>query len=66
MEEYNLKDAALIKIQSLIWHQKKIIKELENTLDDDEDIELVEMMFDKSLNKLEVLEYIKKAIKNYE
>jgi hypothetical protein len=66
MQENNLKDDALIKIQSLIWHQKKLINELENNLDEDEDIELVEMMFNKSLNKLEVLEFMKKAIQNYE
>jgi hypothetical protein len=68
MQENNLKDRGLLKIQSLIWEQKRIIKNLEDELDNDKEVEpeLIEMQFNRSINKLEVLEFMKKAIQNYE
>ena len=68
MEENNLKDRGLLKIQSLIWEQKRIIKDLEDELDNDKEVEpeIIEMQFNRSINKLEVLEFIKKTIKNYD
>jgi hypothetical protein len=58
----------LLKIQSLIWEQKRIIKNIEDELDNDKEVEpeLIEMQFNRSINKLEVLEFMKKAIQNYE
>ena len=63
-----IKDQALLKIQSLIWEQKRIIKNIEDELDNDKEVEpeLIEMQFNRSINKLEVLEFMKKAIQNYE
>ena len=68
MQENNLKDRGLFKIQSLIWEQKRIIKNIENELDNDKEVEpeLIEMQFNRSINKLEVLEFMKKAIQNYD
>jgi len=68
MQENNLKDRGLLKIQSLIWEQKRIIKNIENELDNDKEVEpeLIEMQFNRSINKLEVLEFIKKTIQNYD
>ena len=68
MQENNLKDRGLLKIQSLIWEQKRIIKNIENELDNDKEVEpeLIEMQFNRSINKLEVLEFMKKAIQNYD
>ena len=68
MQENNLKDRGLLKIQSLIWEQKRIIKNLEDELDNDKEVEpeLIEMQFNRSINKLEVLEFIKKTIQNYD
>jgi hypothetical protein len=68
MEENNLKDRGLLKIQSLIWEQKRIIKDLEDELDNDKEVEpeIIEMQFNRSINKLEVLEFIKKTIQNYD
>jgi hypothetical protein len=68
MQENNLKDRGLLKIQSLIWEQKRIIKNIEDELDNDKEVEpeLIEMQFNRSINKLEVLEFMKKAIQNYE
>tara|TARA_R110000787_G_scaffold112538_1_gene221448 strand:- start:771 stop:983 length:213 start_codon:yes stop_codon:yes gene_type:complete len=68
MEENNLKDRGLLKIQSLIWEQKRIIKDLEDELDNDKEVEpeIIEMQFNRSINKLEVLEFIKKTITEYE
>ena len=68
MQENNLKDRGLLKIQSLIWEQKRIIKNLEDELDNDKEVEpeLIEMQFNRSINKLEVLEFMKKAIQNYD
>jgi hypothetical protein len=58
----------LLKIQSLIWEQKRIIKNIEDELDNDKEVEpeLIEMQFNRSINKLEVLEFMKKAIQNYD
>jgi hypothetical protein len=63
-----IKDQALLKIQSLIWEQKRIIKNIEDELDNDKEVEpeLIEMQFNRLINKLEVLEFMKKAIQNYE
>jgi hypothetical protein len=63
-----IKDQALLKIQSLIWEQKRIIKNIEDELDNDKEVEpeLIEMQFNRLINKLEVLEFIKKAIQNYD
>jgi hypothetical protein len=63
-----IKDQALLKIQYLIWEQKRIIKNIEDELDNDKEVEpeLIEMQFNRSINKLEVLEFMKKAIQNYE
>jgi hypothetical protein len=68
MQENNLKDRGLLKIQSLIWEQKRIIKNIEDELDNDKEVEpeLIEMQFNRLINKLEVLEFMKKAIQNYE
>ena len=68
MQENNLKDRGLLKIQSLIWEQKRIIKNIEDELDNDKEVEpeLIEMQFNRSINKLEVLEFMKKAIQNYD
>ena len=68
MQVNKLKDLALIKIQSKIWEQKRYIRELESEIEKDEniDFETIEINFDNFITQLEVYEYIKKAIQNYE
>jgi hypothetical protein len=68
MQENKLKNQSLVKIQSKIWEQKRLIKELENDIEKDNDIEfdIIELQFNNAINQLEVYEYIKKAIQNYE
>lgn len=68
MQGNKLKDLALIKIQSKIWEQKRLIKELEDDIEKDNDIEfqIVELQFNNAINQLEIYEYIKKAIQNYD
>jgi hypothetical protein len=39
MQENKLKDQALLKVQSKIWEQKRLIKELEDNIEKDNDIE---------------------------
>jgi len=68
MQENKTKDLALIKIQSKIWEQKRYIRELESDIEKDEtvDFETRELNFNNLITQLEVYEYIKKAIQNYE
>lgn len=68
MQENKTKDKALLKTQSKIWEQKRLIKELENDIEKDNDIEfqMIELQFNNAIDNLEVYEYIKKAIQNYE
>jgi hypothetical protein len=63
-----LKDQALLKVQSKIWEQKRLIKELEDNIEKDNDIEfeIIELQFNNAINQLDIYEYIKKAIQNYE
>ena len=68
MQENKLKDQALLKIQSKIWEQKRLIKELEDNIEKDNDIEfeIIELQFNNAINQLDIYEYIKKAIQNYD
>ena len=63
-----IKDQALLKVQSKIWEQKRLIKELEDNIEKDNDIEfeIIELQFNNAINQLDIYEYIKKAIQNYE
>ena len=62
-----IKDQALLKIQSKIWEQKRFIRELENDIEKDNlEFEEIELQLNNVLTQLEVYEYIKKAIQNYE
>jgi len=62
-----IKDQALLKVQSKIWEQKRFIKELENDIEKDNlEFEEIELQLNNVLTQLEVYEYIKKAIQNYE
>ena len=68
MQGNKTKDNALLKVQSKIWEQKRLIKELEDDIEKDNNIEfeIVELQFNNAINQLEIYEYIKKAIQNYE
>tara|TARA_R110002020_G_scaffold6214_3_gene25991 strand:- start:461 stop:667 length:207 start_codon:yes stop_codon:yes gene_type:complete len=68
MQGNKTKDLALIKIQSKIWEQKRYIRELESDIEKDEtvDFETRELNFNNLITQLEVYEYIKKAIQNYD
>ena len=67
MQENKIKDQALLKVQSKIWEQKRFIRELENDIEKDNlEFEEVELQFNNVLTQLEVYEYIKKAIQNYD
>lgn len=68
MQGNKLKEQSLLKIQSKIWEQKRLIKELEDDIEKDNNIEfeIVELQFNNAINHLEIYEYIKKAIQNYE
>ena len=68
MQGNKTKEQALLKIQSKIWEQKRLIKELEDDIEKDNDIEfeIVELQFNNAINQLEIYEYIKKAIQNYD
>ena len=63
-----IKDQALLKVQSKIWEQKRFIRELENDIEKDNNIDFdtIELQLDEALSILELYEYIKKAIQNYE
>jgi hypothetical protein len=68
MQGNKLKEQALLKVQSKIWEQKRLIKELEDDIEKDNDIEfeIVELQFNNAINQLDIYEYIKKAIQNYD
>lgn len=68
MQGNKLKEQSLLKVQSKIWEQKRLIKELEDDIEKDNNIEfeIVELQFNNAINQLEIYEYIKKAIQNYE
>ena len=67
MQENKIKDQALLKIQSKIWEQKRFIRELENDIEKDNlEFEEIELQLNNVLTQLEVYEYIKKAIQNYD
>ena len=67
MQENKIKDQALLKVQSKIWEQKRFIRELENDIEKDNlEFEEIELQLNNVLTQLEVYEYIKKAIQNYE
>tara|TARA_R100001463_G_scaffold29065_1_gene66340 strand:+ start:142 stop:348 length:207 start_codon:yes stop_codon:yes gene_type:complete len=68
MQGNKLKEQALLKVQSKIWEQKRLIKELEDDIEKDNDIEfeIVELQFNNAINQLQIYEYIKKAIQNYD
>lgn len=68
MQGNKIKEQSLLKIQSKIWEQKRLIKELEDDIEKDNNIEfeIVELQFNNAINQLEIYEYIKKAIQNYE
>ncbi len=62
-----IKDQALLKVQSKIWEQKRFIRELENDIEKDNlEFEEIELQLNNVLTQLEVYEYIKKAIQNYD
>ena len=67
MQENKLRNLALIKIQSKIWEQKRYIKELEAEIEKDEtiDFEIRELKFNELIRQLEVYEFIKTCIKDY-
>jgi hypothetical protein len=68
MQGNKIKEQSLLKIQSKIWEQKRLIKELEDNIEKDNNIEfeIVELQFNNAINQLEIYEHIKKAIQNYE
>lgn len=68
MQANKIRDLALLKTQSKIWEQKRYIRELEAEIDKDDniDFEIVELNFNEAIRQLEVYEYIKKAIQNYD
>jgi len=67
MQENKIKDQALLKMQSKIWQQKRFIRELENDIEKDNlEFEEIELQLNNVLTQLEVYEYIKKAIQNYD
>lgn len=68
MQGNKLKEQSLLKVQSKIWEQKRLIKELEDNIEKDNNIEfeIVELQFNNAINQLEIYEYIKKAIQNYD
>ena len=68
MQGNKLKEQALLKVKSKIWEQKRLIKELEDDIEKDNDIEfeIVELQFNNAINQLDIYEYIKKAIQNYD
>ena len=68
MQENKLKDKALLKVQSKIWEQKRFIREIESDVEKDNniDFETIELHLNEALSTLELYEYIKKAIQNYE
>ena len=67
MQENKIKDQALLKMQSKIWEQKRFIRELENDIEKDNlEFEEIELQLNNAIDNLEVYEYIKKAIQNYE
>ena len=67
MQENKIKDQALLKVQSKIWEQKRLIKELEDDIEKDNlEFEEIELQLNNAIDNLEVYEYIKKAIQNYE
>ena len=68
MQGNKLKEQSLLKIQSKIWEQKRLIKQLEDDIEKDNNIEfeIVELQFNNAINQLEIYEHIKKAIQNYE
>ena len=62
-----IKNQALLKVQSKIWEQKRFIRELENDIEKDNlEFEEIELQLNNVLTQLEVYEYIKKAIQNYD
>ena len=68
MQGNKIKEQSLLKVQSKIWEQKRLIKELEDDIEKDNNIEfeIVELQFNNAINQLEIYEHIKKAIQNYE
>lgn len=68
MQGNKIKEQSLLKVQSKIWEQKRLIKELEDNIEKDNNIEfeIVELQFNNAINQLEIYEYIKKAIQNYD
>lgn len=68
MQGNKIRDLALLKTQSKIWEQKRHIRDLEAEIekDDNIDFEIVELNFNEAIRQLEVYEYIKKAIQNYD
>lgn len=68
MQVNKIRDLALLKTQSKIWEQKRFIRELEAEIEKDEtiDFETRELNFNEAIRQLEVYEYIKKAIQNYD
>jgi len=67
MEEYKLKERALLKVQSKIWEQKRFIKEIENNIEKDNDIdfETIELQLNEAILQLQVYEFTKTCIKDY-
>ena len=67
MQENKIKDQALLKVQSKIWEQKRFIRELENDIEKDNfEFEEIELQLNNVITQLEVYEYIKKSIQNYD
>jgi len=67
MEEYKLKERALLKVQSKIWEQKRFIKEIENNIErnNDSDFETIELQLNEAILQLQVYEFMKTCIKDY-
>ncbi len=68
MQENKLKNRALLKVQSKIWEQKRFIREIESEVEKDNniDFETIELQINEAISILEVYEFIKKCIKDYE
>ena len=68
MQENKLKNQALLKVQSKIWEQKRFIRELENDIEKDNDVEfeVIELQLNSAINNLNTYKFIKKCIIKHE
>ncbi len=68
MRENKLKDRALLKVQSKIWEHKRFIREIESEVEKDNSIDFktIEIQLNEAITQLEVYEFIKKCIIDFE